>query len=299
MKCLVFLLAIVALALAADMKKEEKKPEEKKPVEEKKPEEKKFEEPKGLVWPLPDPLSEGDLMLHGSICYDRVRALHKAKIEDDVDKMILAHGRSLLRRVSKFLDENGDFKIIPLICRDSRNLNSTTSRWRIEIPKEPVSRRASRDAKVVEKPDDKPKLAENVTDAPRNVTELPRNATEDKNETTTIVPVTQNLGNASTAAPAPSNATTAKPAADAPAVEKDTFETRRRDFYRLVGANFARLLLKEYRKEALITEEVDYLVRWVGDEAVHFASMAIYCNEGENIKEIKKQLAILLEESKQ
>lgn len=54
--------------------------------------------------------------------------------------------------------------------------------------------------------------------------------------------------------------------------------------------------MREYRKEQLIQEETEYLQRWLADEAVHYGALAIYCNEGENVKDIKKQLVTFLEE---
>jgi len=273
MKCLV-LLAAVALVSAVPI--EEKKPlkeEEKKPVDDK----------RGLQWPLPDPYSEGDLMLHGSISFDRVRALHKAKLEDDVDKMILAHGRLFLRRVSKFFDDNADIKIMPILCRDSRELNGTINRWRIEIPKIPQAAPAAAENKEVGQRD------EPIND------NKPDNETSE-NETTSDVSTFLPSSTFSPSSEKPLS-TTVKPLVEAVKSEdKDTYEVRRRDFYRQVGANFARLLMKEYRKEALIQEETEYLARWVADEAVHYGAVAIYCHEGENVKEIKKQLVTFLEE---
>lgn len=319
MKCLIFV-ALVAVACAAP-------PEERRLNNgERKGEEKKGDEKAhGLVWPLPDPQSEGDLMLHGSISFDRVRALHKQKLDDDVDKMILTHGRVFLRRVQKFLDDTNDFKIIPILCRDSRNLNSSVGRWKIEIPKpaqpeqkEDQKENVQRDAPI---PKDK---ADNSSHP---------NATENENVTTTIAPASSSQ--ASSLAPSSEKPTSERPSSEKPSSEKpssekpssekpssekpssekplqqsttakppvepvqDTYETRRRDFYRQVGANFARLLLREYRKEQLIQEETDYLAHWISDEAVHYGTMAIFCNEGENVKEIKKQLVAYLEEKQQ
>jgi hypothetical protein len=274
MKCLV-LLAAVALVSAVPI--EEKKPlkeDDKKPVDDK----------RGLQWPLPDPYSEGDLMLHGSISFDRVRDLHKGKLEDDVDKMILAHGRLFLRRVSKFFDDNADIKIMPILCRDSRELNGTINRWRIEIPKIPQAAPAAPENKEIGQRD------EPINDI------KPENETSE-NETTSDVSTF--LPSSSTFSPSSDKplSTTVKPTVEAVKPEdKDTYEVRRRDFYRQVGANFARLLMKEYRKEALIKEETEYLARWVADEAVHYGAVAIYCHEGENVKEIKKQLLSFLEE---
>lgn len=286
MKCLV-LLAAVALVSAVPI--EEKKPlkeDDKKPVDEK----------RGLQWPLPDPYSEGDLMLHGSISFDRVRDLHKGKLEDDVDKMILAHGRLFLRRVSKFFDDNADIKIMPILCRDSRELNGTINRWRIEIPKIPQAAPAAPAA--AENKENKENKEIGQRDEPINDIK-PDNETSE-NETTsdvsTFLPSSSTFSPSSSPSSDKPLSTTVKPTLEVKPEDKDTYEVRRRDFYRQVGANFARLLMKEYRKEALIKEETEYLARWVADEAVHYGAVAIYCHEGENVKEIKKQLVTFLEE---
>jgi len=289
MKFFICLVALVALVSA----------EEKKPAADEKPRDDKSR----LVWPLPDVLSEGDLMLHGRISFDRVRDLHKAKLEEDVDKMILAHGRLFLRRVSKFLDDNADFKIMPILCRDSRNLNATNNRWRIEIPKEPQAAAPVADAKqpqaaAPEKQRDAPipaDKADKIQDGRNNFTLS--NETE-SNITTTVAP--SSSSDKTTVAPSSdkpsvSPSTTLKPEIEKPE-DKDSYEVRRREFYRRVGENFARLLMKEYRKESMVQEETEYLARWIADEAVHYGAVAIYCNENENVKEIKKNLAIYLEE---
>jgi len=291
MKFLIVLVAVVALVSSA---------EEQKPAADQKPRE---EKPR-LVWPLPDVLSEGDLMLHGRISFDRVRDLHKAKLEEDVDKMILAHGRLFLRRVSKFFDDNADLKIIPILCRDTRNLNGTNNRWRIEIPKEiPVQAAPPVDAPKqqggpVQRDAPLPKEKADKVEEPRNNLTL-SNETE---APTTVAPSSEKptdkpSGDKPTEKPSASS-TTLKPEIEKPE-DKDSYEVRRRDFYRRVGENFARLLMKEYRKETMVQEETEYLARWIADEAVHYGAMAIYCNENENVKEIKKNLAIYLEEKSQ
>jgi len=285
MKFLIVLVALVFLVSA----------EEKKPAVDEKPREDKSH----LVWPLPDVLSEGDLMLHGRISFDRVRDLHKAKLEEDVDKMILAHGRLFLRRVSKFLDDNADLKIMPILCRDSRNLNATNNRWRIEIPKE--------QAAPVAAPAEKPQGAPIQRDAPlpkdkADKIDEPRNNLTLSNETeapTTVAPSSEKPTDKPSSEKPSGSSTTLKPEIEKPAEEKDTYEVRRRDFYRRVGENFARLLMKEYRKESMVQEETEYLARWIADEAVHYGAVAIYCSENENVKEIKKNLAIYLEEKSQ
>jgi hypothetical protein len=293
MKFLAFF-ALVALVSAAE---KEKSPE---------PEKKDDDKPHGLVWPLPDPVSEGDLMLHGRISYDRVRDLHKQKLDNDEDKMILAHGRQFLRRVNEFFEKTGDFKIMPVLCKDLRQLNASRDRWEIDIPnpvpqpepkesgKEPVQR----DAPL---PKEKNETAE---------IEPAHNATSDNetisSSTTTIQPssssekTTEKPSDKDKTTEKPTDkpsSTTVRPAVEQPAeLEKKDYEARRRDYYRQVGENFARLLMREYRKEQLIQEESDYIARWISDEAVHYGAVAIFCNEGENVKDIKKQLAVFLEE---
>lgn len=239
---------------------------------------------RGLQWPLPDPMSEGDLMLHGAISFDRVRALHKAKLDDEVDKMILNHGRVFLRRVSKFFEENNEFKIMPILCRDSVKLNGTNNRWRIEIPKAQAAPVDPKDApKDIQKDSPIPKdKEEKAADAPRS------NVTAAENETTTSAPLS------SSGKPEDKPSTTARPAVEA--VDERTYEVRRHEFYRQVGSNFARLLMREYRKETLIVEETEYLARWINDESVHYGAFAIYCAEGEDVKAINKKLATYLEE---
>jgi len=298
MKFFIFFVAVVALVSA----------DEKKPAQDEKP---RSDDKSHLVWPLPDPVSEGDLMLHGAISWDRVRALHKVKLEEDVDKMILAHGRLFLRRVSKFFDENGDFKIMPILCRDSRNLNATNNRWRIEIPKvQPAASpvvESKENAAPVQRDSPIPKdKQEKADDQARNNLTL-----SNETETTTLLPSstsdkpsdkpTSQASSQSTQAGQSSQAfsTTLKPEIAQPAQDKDTYEIRRRDFYRQVGSNFARLLMREYRKESMSQEETEYLAYWIADEAVHFGAVSIYCNEGENVKEIKKNLVIYLEEKSQ
>lgn len=280
MKQFIILLAVVALVSAAPEPKEKAEKAEKAqpakddnkqqappaaaPAEDKKPIEisnEKEEKREGLEWPLPDPMCEGDLILHGVHMFDRVRELHKSKLEDEVDKMILSHGRQFLRRVAKYLDDTPDFKIMPILCRDSRTLNSTI-RWRIEIPRElptpePSKAPLARDEPI---PKDKPAVDESKDNVTSNETE----------------PVTEQP--------------------QGPLADKETYETRRRDFYKQVGTNFGRLLMKEYRKEHLIADEIEYLARWVNDEAVHYGVFGVYCTEGENVKEIKKQLVTFLEE---
>lgn len=294
MKFIIFFVAVVALVSA-----EEKKPAEDKP---------RLDEKPRLVWPMPDPLSEGDLMLHGSISFDRVRALHKVKLEDEVDKMILAHGRLFLRRVSKFFDENGDFKIMPILCRDSRNLNSTNNRWRIEIPKvqqqaAPAEAKEAVAVAQVQRDSPLPKdKQEKADDQARNNLTL---SNETESTTTTVSPSSekpsssQAFSSSEKSTSSQAFSTTLKPEIEQNAQDKDTYEVRRRDFYRLVGSNFARLLMREYRKETLAQEETEYLARWIADESVHYGAVAIFCNEGENVKEIKKNLVIYLEEKTQ
>jgi len=297
-----FLIVLVAIALVSA--------EEKKPAVEEKPREEKSR----LVWPMPDHLSEGDLMLHGRISFDRVRDLHKAKLEEDVDKMILAHGRLFLRRVSKFFDDNADLKIMPILCRDTRNLNGTNNRWRIEIPKEqqPAAAPAEKQQPAAAQPEKQAAAVPVQRDSPLpkdkvEKVEEPRNNASLGNETeapTTLAPSSEKPTDKPSSSEKPTekpsgSSTTLKPEIIEKPEEKETYEVRRREFYRRVGENFARLLMKEYRKETMSQEETEYLARWIADESVHYGAVAIYCAENENVKEIKKNLAVYLEEKAQ
>lgn len=64
----------------------------------------------GLQWPLPEWRNEGDLIQHGVHFYERVGELRKLKLENDMDKMILAFGRNFLRKAHKYLEATPDFK---------------------------------------------------------------------------------------------------------------------------------------------------------------------------------------------
>jgi len=238
--------------------------------------EKKEEQPqqRGLVWPLPDPQSEGDLMLHGSISFDRVQALHKQKLEDDVDKATWSHGRQFLRRVQRYFEETSDFRVNPVLCRDSRQLNGTNNRWEIEIPHQPEEKDAEKKPVQNDQPQQKEKSEkiEKADDVPHS--NKTSNETETEKPSLKPEPVKTQVN------PTP-----------------ESYEAQRNKFYDQVGANFARLLIREHRKEQLSQEETQYLAHWNSDEAVHYGSLAIYCNEGENIKEIKKQLKTYLEDN--
>jgi hypothetical protein len=306
-------LAVVALAVAVPV--EEKKPEEKK-KDEKKPEERG-----GLQWPMPDPDSEGDLMLHGAEIYDRVDELHKTKVEDEADKSILAHGREYLRRVAKWFDDNADMKIMPVLCRDSRTLNGTVNRWRMEIVKEEPQASSPAPAAVKQRdqplPKDEKDEKEKKDKKPEDESvkiESPKANITNENETlansTTPLSIVQNdspIAQNDVLPPAKtterpverpdSNSTEANSTEPADRPKEDSYEIRRRDFYRQTGTNFVRLIQKQQRKDSsLKQDENEYLARWLSDEAVHYGAMAIYCNEGENVKEIRKQLTILLED---
>jgi len=278
---LVILIALIALAAATpvedkktnDDQKVSEKSENKKPAADEKkvvkPEEKKNEEHKGLQWPLPDPINEGDLMLHGAHILDRVEELRKKKLDNDMDKMIVSVGREYLRRVHEYVKKTTDFKILPDLCRDSERLNST-KRWEIrlrpiaEIPRVRPNRATPTDGKS-EKQIAKD-THQNDPIVPFNTTH--ENATDNVNVTTENG--TMNL--------------------------VENFETRREDHYERMGENFARVLLKRYRKEKLEKEESEYLERWVSDESVHYGMMGIYCHNGENIKEITKRIKTVVDE---
>jgi len=99
---------------------------------------------------------------------------------------------------------------------------------------------------------------------------------------------------------APSNLTNEN-VTDAPIVKpsRDTYEEKRIEFNERMGSNFARLLLRKYRKEKLIDEETKYLDQWLEEESIHFGVMAIYCHDGENIKETIKHITTFIDEKQQ
>jgi len=140
-------------------------------------------------------------------------------------------------------------------------------------------------------------LPKDKVDEPRNNASLSNET--DSNVTTTVAPSSEKPSSDKPTEKPSGASTTLKPEIEKPDEGKDSYEVRRRDFYRRVGENFARLLMKEYRKETMVQEETEYLARWIADEAVHYGAMAIYCGENENVKEIKKNLAIYLEEKTQ
>jgi len=286
---LVILIALISLAYAAPA--DDKKPvADSKPVEgaqnkepaadEKKPVEnsdaKKDDERKGLRWPLPNPVDEGDLMLHGSHLYDRVEELHKGKVEKEEDKMILSVGREYLRHVHDYIKKTPDFKILPDLCRDSVHLNSTTKRWVIRI--HPSKQRWS-------------EIFGSSNDGQQEKQPAAQNEQAK-------VDASQSKSNKQNDPIVPSNSTHEN-ATDAPIEmmnRKDDFEAKREEHYKRVGDNFAHLLLKRYKKEKLEKEEIDYLAHWVGDESIHYGMMSIYCHEGENVEEITKRIGTFIEE---
>jgi len=279
MKCII-LVAILAIACATPIERPKEEKKEAKPEEER----------KGLQWPLPDFRNEGDLMLLGSHYFDRVEELRKAKVENDVDKMILSFGRNYLRKAQKYLEATPDFKIPVALCKDSRDLNSTR-RWEIRIQPEhqPVgdNKEQPEQANKEKQPAQAEQQQKPQNDAPAQDTKTPQND---------VKPVADKKDEKLPA----SNATEAVNATEAPISvpkpEHDSFEAQRGDWYRRMGENFARLLMKRYRKETLIAEENEYLDSWLEDDSIHYAVMGIYCHEGENVKEILKKIATYVEE---
>jgi len=292
------LIALIALAAAAPAEKkpaddkkvaektDDKKPaaDDKKPVE--KPAEKKDEERKGLQWPLPDPDNEGDLMLHGAHLFDRVEELHKGKVEKDEEKMILSVGREYLRRVHKYIEKTTDFKITPVLCRDSERLNST-KRWEIRSR---VAQRGSgnwfidffQGSSTDGQPEKQPTQSQ---DTKQQNDATPSKNTKQQNDP--IVPSNSTHENATENA----NST------EIPVVKPGkNFEVLNREYYNRMGDNFARVLLKRYRKEKMEKEEIEYLERWSSEESVHYGFMGIYCHDGENVKELTKRISTLIEE---
>jgi len=260
MKGIAIFVAIVALASAAEEKQDEKKTAEKQADEIR----------RGLQWPLPDWSSEGDLMLYGVQFYERVGELRGVKnLEHDTDKMVLAFGRDFLRRTHKYVSATPDFKILPILCRDSRALNAS-KRWEIrDQPEQPIP-------------------------APLEKTPSQNDAAEPKEQNDQTHPRSM----AKPTVVQPANATENVTSSGLVAIPKViTFEVQREDHYERMGANFVRLLMKQYRKEALSADETEYLAHWSADEAVHYGSMGIYClQKEENVKAMIQQLNIFIED---
>jgi len=296
----------LAAAAPADKKpvdkNDDKKTDEKKPVE-KPTDDKKDKERKGLQWPLPDPDNEGDLMLHGSQLMDRVEELHKGKVEKEEDKMILSVGRDYLRRVHKYIEKATDFKILPVLCKDSEHLNSTT-RWVIRsLPKNHQSFLdwfqsvfASRSFSTDEEPEKQSAQGEQGTkgtkqqqDATQSKGAKQQNdsvAQSDSEHENVTENATENVNTTEIAHGNNNNGTKERP----------NFEKINKEFYKSMGDNFARMLMKRYRKEKMDKEETEYLNRWNSDEAVHYGFMGIYCHDGENLKDLIKRISTLIDE---
>jgi len=321
MNGIVVFVAIVALASA---------------VEEKKPVQGQVEEGqhRGLQWPLPDPSNEGDLILHGAYFFDRVGELRKAKSDNDVDKMILTVGRNFLRRAHKYLESTPDFKIPPVLCRDTRHLNST-KRWQIRIEGEtqPTTIVASENqdqnqenkqqAQNEQQQQNKQQQQQQQNDAPQSTSnnkqqqqqpqqqqqqqnDAPQNNNNNKQQQQNDEQSSKNGGKSKQQADDAikkgfnnNNNNTNENATNQQQERLNTYEGQEEDFYERMGSNFARLLLKQYRKEQMIPEETQYLDRWLDEEAVHYGVVGIYCQEGENVKDIVKQLNVYIDEKQQ
>jgi len=291
---LVILIALIALAVAAPA---EKKPseknennkesaanDEKKPVE--KPEEKKDEERKGLQWPLPDPVDEGDLMLHGSHLFDRVEELHKAKVEKDEDKMVLSVGREYLRRVHKYIEKTTDFKVLPVLCRDTERMENSSDRWEIRILPGKPSRFNPWGSFATDGQTQKQQSTQTEQQATKQQNDAPPSKeTKQQNDPIVSSNATHEL-----------NGTENSNATDIFSKDHSEFDTIRKEYYKRMGDNFGRLLMKRYRKEKLEKEETEWLARWVSDESIHYGTMSIFCHEGENVKDITKRIATLINE---
>lgn len=253
--------------------------------------EEKLEDRRGLQWPLPDPHSEGDLMLHGSHFYDRVEELRKGKLDNDVEKMILSYGREFLRKAHKYLEATPDFKVPAVLCRDSRDLNSSR-RWEIRIQPE---QQPAGDNKEQEQAKDKQQVQGEQQPKPQN--DAPAQETEaQENDAKPAQPKQAKPANDEKLAASNVTNENVTEVATKAGEHFDTYERQRVDWYRRMGENFARLLMKRYRKETLIAEETQYIERWLDDEAIHFGVMGIYCHEGENVKELVKKIANYVEE---
>jgi len=263
---------LLALAFAAPV--DDKKPAEKiddkqaAAADEKKP----AEASKGLQWPLPDPDNEGDLMLYGHRLFVRVEELYKNQLDKDEDKMILSVGREYLRRVLEFIQKTTDFKISPVLCGDSERLNST-KRW--EIRSRPANQR-NYGQPWIEGFFLHPFYFEAAANGEQqNDASQPK----DTKQNDPIVPSNS------------TNATTT----DIPVKERPNFEAVNKEYYKRMGDNFARVLMKRYRQEKMEQEEIDYLDRWLGEESIHYGMMGIYCHDGQNVEEITKRINTLIE----
>jgi len=285
---LIILFALIALAVSTPAEKKPAEKNENKETaanDEKKPakkpaEDKKDEERKGLVWPLPDPIDEGDLMLHGAHLFDRVEELHKGKVDKEEDKMILSVGREYLRLVHKYIEKNTDFKIPSVLCRDSDRMNST-DRWEIRLQpgKQQFNSWFNTDGQTQQKQSTQQQTEQKQNDAPQSK-ETKQNDPIVSSNSTHESNVTENLN--ATEAPVSSSK------------DHPNFETIRKEYYKRMGDNFARVLLKRYRKEKLEKEESEYLNRWVAEESIHYGMMGIFCHDGENVKDITKRIATVI-----
>jgi len=189
--------------------------------------------------------------------------------------MILSVGREYLRRVHKYIEKVTDFKIVAALCRDSERMNST-KRWEIRsLPKnhqcgqfclntddQPQKQTAQQteESETSKQQNDQIVSSNNATH---------ENATEDVNNT---------------------NSTEIRDK------EPKSFESIQNEFYQVMGDNFARILMKRFRKEKLDKEETEWLNRWNSEEAVHYGWMGIYCHDGENVKDLTKRISTLIEE---
>jgi len=314
---LVILIALIALTVAApvDEKKPEEKPAEKandqvhigdeKPMQNQTVE-KKDEDRKGLRFPLPEPDNEGDLMWYGIQLMDRVEELHKSNSSKDCDKMLLSVGREYLRRVQKYIKETPEFKIMPILCRDSERLNSS-KRWEIRVrPKNQrgfvdwfsspcfplfCSTDEQTETKSVQKRETAPIVQANSTNENKTEKVIAKRETDNStfdlaNSTTTHENVTE----------APIEVIEVIEIIEIPAKGAPNFEVVNKVYYRSMGENFGRVLMKKYRQQKLEQEEIDYLNRWSSDESIHYGLMGIYCHEGENLEDISKRISVLIEE---
>ena len=216
--------------------------------------------------------------------------------------MMLAFGRNFLRQCHKFLDSTPDFKIPAVLCAASRALNST-ERWEIRIHPEanPTENQNAQNQQQQsqannnnnnnnnkkQQQNDAPQSSKNQqqNDSPQN-----QQAKQSQQQNDPSHPKANNA-NLVDANVTKENGTEN----DAPEVGLN-YEARRANFYQEMGTNFARLLIKQYRKENLLPAEIAYIEEWSDEEAIQFGVMGIYCQNGENVKEIIKEMASYLKE---
>jgi len=234
-------------------------------------------------------------MLHGDYLFDRLETLQKSKIEKDEDKMIVSVGREYLRRVHQYIEKVSDYKIPSILCRDSDRMNSA-DRWQIRLLPPKDQRGIGEDilnffidpiGTIFGSTDDQPETQSIQTEKVRIVKREQNGANQAKDVKQDDPIVSSNTTH--------DNATESTNSTQAPK-KLSRFEVLVKQYNQRIGDNFARLLMKRYRKEKLEQEEIDYLARWLSDESIHYGMMGIYCDDGQNLDDLTKRIRVLIEE---